>query len=116
MTNNMSFSLATAQVRHRTKTVTRRKGWRDLTPGTLINACVKCMGLRSGQKVERICQIRVTAVRREPLRAILAERRPASTACEGFSDLTPQQFIDLFCQHMGGDPEQEITRIEFKYV
>ena len=33
---SMSFMLTTQQIRDRTKSVTRRTGWADLQPGTLL--------------------------------------------------------------------------------
>lgn len=115
MPRNMSFYLTTDQVRNRTKTVTRRSGWQTLKPGTVVNACVKCMGLKAGETVERICQIRIVNVRREPLKAIIAEGQ-AGADREGFPSMTPEEFVAMFCHHMGGDANQDITRIEFEYV
>lgn len=84
-----------------------------------MNACVKCMGLRPGEKVERICQIRVTDVRREPLIEIDNYDHfggHTETAKEGFPLLSGEAFAEMFCEHMGGDIDQEVTRIEFEYV
>ena len=111
----MSFSLTTEQIRHRAKTVTRRKGWSSLTPGTVLNACVKCMGLRPGEKIETICQIRVTDVRREPLNKIVDEGQ-AGADREGFPLISPRRFVGMFCEHFGGDEDQEVNRIEFEYL
>lgn len=44
---NMSFSLTTDQIRGRTKTVTRRLGWRFLQSGDQVQACVKSRGFNS---------------------------------------------------------------------
>lgn len=59
MPRNISFALTTDQIRDRTKTVTRRKGWKFLKAGDTLNACVKCMGLRPGEQIERLAIIRV---------------------------------------------------------
>lgn len=115
MPRNMSFCLTTDQIKNKTKTVTRRTGWKTLQAGIVVNACVKCMGLKPGEKVERICQIRIVDARREPLHAILNEGQ-AGPEREGFPELSPQQFVAMFCKHMGGFTEQEVTRIEFEYV
>ncbi len=118
MPRNMSFSLTTPQMRRREKTVTRRKGWKFLKPGDIVNACVKCMGLKQGEKVERICRLRITDVRREPLDYI--SMSPdfgfAETALEGFPLLSGEQFVEMFCASMGGYADQEVTRIEFTYL
>ena len=64
---NMSFSATTEQIRNGTKTVTRRLGWTFLKPGDVVMACVKCQGLKKGEKVEKIRPIRIVSVRKEPL-------------------------------------------------
>lgn len=115
MPRNISFSLTTEQIRHRAKTVTRRKGWRNLKPGEVLNACRKCMGLRPGEKIERLCQIRVVSVRREPLRAIIDEGQRGADR-EGFPLCSPRRFVEIFCDHMGGTEDQIVTRIEFEYL
>lgn len=114
MARNMSFALTTEQIKKRTKTVTRRKGWEFLKPGDIINACVKCMGLKPGEKIERLGQIRVVDVRREPLSAMT----PDDVFAEGFNGKTstPDAFVEMFCEHMGGDRNQIVTRIEFEYL
>lgn len=117
MPRNISFALTTDQIRNRTKTVTRRKGWEWLKPGTILNACVKCMGLKPGEKIERICQIRVTKVNREPL-ATMCQMHYGDTEAtkEGFPRMTGTDFVRMFCEHMGGDEWQDVTRIEFEYL
>ena len=131
MPRNMSFSLTTDQVRNQTKTVTRRKGWwknkagkRLLQVGDIVNACVKCMGLKPGEKIERICQIRIVNVRREPLANTFLndelqfsqDHASNEAALEGFPEMQGREFADMFCDHMGGDESQEVTRIEFEYM
>lgn len=118
MPRNISFSLTTDQIRARTKTVTRRKGWTFLKPGDVLNACVKCMGLKPGEKIERICQIRVVSVRRESLQVLCDDRTYGRKEAkrEGFPELRGHEFAQMFCQHMGGYFDQEVTRIEFEYV
>lgn len=120
MPRNMSFSLTTDQIRNRTKTVTRRKGWKFLKAGTVINACVKCMGLKPGEKVEKLCQIFITDVRRESLDNMdhdgFGSYGNTEADKEGFPLLTGIEFVNMFCKHMGGEPDQIVTRIEFEYI
>ena len=119
MPRNISFALTTDQIKNRTKTVTRRKGWRFLKPGDILNGCVKCMGLRPGEKIERLCQIRVTSVRRENLLDGMLDNldgSPGEAAKEGFPEMSGKEFSEMFCEHMGGELDQEVTRIEFEYV
>jgi len=107
--------MTTAQVRARTKTVTRRLGWRNLKAGDVLNACVKCMGLKKGETPEKICQIRVVNVRREPLAKMFREEN--ACAKEGFPEWLTAEFINFFCKgHKPCFAETEITRIEFEYI
>jgi hypothetical protein len=112
MPRNISFALTTEQIKNRTKTVTRRKAWRFLKPGDILNGVVKGMGLKRGEKIQYLGEIRVTAVTREELRLCTDD----DAAREGFPEMTGQQFVDMFCKHMGGTPDQLVTRIEFEYV
>lgn len=66
----MAVSLTEQQVRARTKTVTRRAGWRMLRPGDRLTLCKKVMGRRRGEPLDRIAMVEVISVRREPLGAI----------------------------------------------
>jgi len=109
----MSFMLTTDQVRARTKTVTRRVGWWNVKPGEILNACVQCQGLRKGEKIEVIAQIRVVSARGEPLLAIT----PEDVAAEGFPGWSPEEFMGMFMPtHTGVQPETLVNRIEFEYV
>ncbi len=118
MPRNMSFSLTTDQVRNRTKTVTRRKGWKFLKAGTVLNACVKCMGLKPGEKIEHICQIRVIDVREESLSKMKTFPEYGETEAEkqGFPELTGAGFVAMFIHHMNCPECQSVTRIEFEYL
>ena len=111
---NISFQLTTEQVRNRTKTVTRRLGWKNLRAGELLQACEKCMGLGKGGKINRLAVIRVVAVRREQLCQVLGDE--AEPRREGFPNLTSAEFEEMFCKHMGCHYTDEVTRIEFEYV
>jgi hypothetical protein len=116
MPRNMSFALTTKQFRERTKTVTRRKGWEFLKVGDVLNGCVKCMGLKTGEKIERLGQIRVVDVQRTKLNDMADCPTNSEAIAEGFPDMTNQEFVDMFCDEMGGSPTQVVTRIEFKYL
>lgn len=112
---NMSFMLTTEQIRDRTKTVTRRLGWKTLKAGDRIAACRKCMGLKKGETVEQLAVLRVRSVTREPLCAIL-DQGIDECAREGFPYMEPERFVDFFCaSHKGCKPDSMVTRIEFEY-
>jgi hypothetical protein len=108
----MAVSLTEPQVRDRTKTVTRRAGWRMLRPGDQLTLCRKVMGRRPGESLVRIVTVEVTAVRRERLDLIT----PADVAAEGFPQMTPAGFVAFFCRtHRGCTPATEVTRIAWRY-
>lgn len=116
---NMSFALTTDQVRAETKDVTRRLGWLHAKPGELIQPVVKGMGLRPGEKIERIGgPVRILTMTREPLQAMCDYPNDGMTETrrEGFPEMSPGEFIAMFCRtHRGCTPELTITRIEFSY-
>lgn len=118
MPRNISFALTTQQFKDRTKTVTRRLGWINLKPGQILNGCVKCMGLKPGEKIELLGQIRVVSVRREPLSKMLHNKRygKAEAVKEGFSDMNGERFVAMFSKNMGCPWSEMVTRIEFEYL
>lgn len=116
MPRNISFALTTEQFRNRTKTVTRRLGWKNLKVGDVLNACVKCMGLKPGEQIERLGQIRVVSVTREKLFAMRGQYGNDEAAKEGFPEMIGNDFVLMFCEHMNCDINQEVTRIEFEYI
>ncbi|MFE3002733.1 hypothetical protein ACFXG4_48215, partial [Nocardia sp. NPDC059246] len=69
MTRLMAVSLTQPQVQARTKTVTRRMGWRNLRSGERLTLCRKVMGRRrrdgSVEPLVRIVDVEVVAVGQE---------------------------------------------------
>lgn len=121
---NMSFMLTPDQILNRTKTVTRRLGWKTLKPGTLVRAVRKGMGLKKGEKVEELAVIRVKSVRREPLATMIADvdYGISEVVLEGLDEHpavqgSPIAFVDFFCNsHRPCERDWSVTRIEFEYV
>lgn len=116
---NMSFAMTTDQIQDGTKTVTRRLGWLHLKPGDMLRPVRKCMGLKPGEKIEALREpVRVVSPSREPLRRMTDDIEYGRAECirEGFPDLTPAQFVAMFCaSHKPCTPETIVTRIEFEY-
>ena len=112
MPRNMSFYMTTVQVRGRWKHVTRRLGWLLAKPGDIVNACVKCQGLKKGEKIEKICQIQIVSIRREPLYKITQY----DVAREGFPGKTVEWFIEMFCNANKCTRSTIVTRIKFEYL
>lgn len=121
----MSVTLTKEAVRERRKTETRRGGWTMLRPGDHLTLCEKVMGRKAGEPLVRICNVEVVAVRREPLNAITDD----AVAREGFGrdDLRDYlngpddgnlaaAFVRFFTDKMGGNPDQEVTVIEWRYL
>lgn len=112
MPRNMSVAMTTPQVRIQIKDMTRRFGWWFLKPGDVINLVEKSMGLQKGEKIVRICQVRVKSTRPEPLNAITQ----ADVIREGFPHWTPEQFIQMLVDHYKIDPSKICNVIEFEYI
>lgn len=110
MPRNMSFSLTTQQMHLGAKVVTRRLGWSNLKPGDVVCAVEKGMGLKKGEKVKRIGLIEVVSVSREPLSRV----NKVECLREGFPDMAPAEFIDMFCQTNRCTPDTLVNRIAFK--
>lgn len=111
----MSFSMTTPQFLDGTKTVTRRMGWKTLKPGTRLMGVKKAQGIPKGGHVEKLGEIEVVSVRREPLN--LCDNDDA--AREGFGALGEQaaeHFVSGFCNAMGCEPTHVVTRIVFRRV
>ena len=109
---NMSFALTTRQVRAGTKIVTRRLGWWFLKGGEVICAIEKGQGLKKGEKVVRIRMIKVISARGEPLNKITKRE----CVFEGFPDVTPKEFVEMFCKHNKCEPTTRVNRIHFEYL
>lgn len=115
--------LTKQQIHSRTKTVTRRIGWRNLKPGDILSGVEKGMGLKAGEKIVRLATIRIINVSVEPLRRITDDLDYGFEECqkEGFGDHPvlhcPSEFTKFFCRsHKNCTPETEVTRIEFEYL
>lgn len=135
---NISFALTTQQVRetfqngytHVLKDVTRRMGWLRLKAGDRLRACVKCMGLKKGEKPEVLGIIEVVNVRRERLGCMVDDLHLdyGFLECkrEGFEFHPrmkyPTAFVEFFCashKDQFGKPctmNTVVTRIEFRYI
>lgn len=70
------------------------------------------MGLKKGEKIERICQIRIVSTVREELGQI----SQADVVREGFPDWNPEQFVAMFTEHNRCLPTVIVNRIEFEYL
>jgi hypothetical protein len=123
MARNISFAFTTPQFIARTKTVTRRMGWRKAVAGQELCGVKKGMGLRPGEKVERLGMIRLVSVTSEQLRRLTddIEYGFAETTREGFPPghpyHLPSEFVAFFCgSHKGCTPDSLVTRLEYEFV
>ena len=108
----MSVSLTEQPVRDRTKTVTRRLGWRFLKVGDHITLCRKVMGRKPGEPLVRICDVEIVDIRRERLDAITQ----ADVVLEGFPSWSTHDFVIMFMRSMKCDYQTVVTRIEWRYM
>lgn len=108
----MSFALTTQQFKDKSKTVTRRFGWRFLKAGDVLNGVEKSMGLKKGEKINVLGKIRIISTRLEPLDAITKD----DCIKEGFPDFEPIDFVGMLTSHYGCSPTKECNRIEYEYI
>jgi hypothetical protein len=109
----MAVPLAGQQVRDRTKTVTRRPGWRMLRIGDHLTLCKKVMGRRHVESLDRITGVEATGIRRERLDAIILDDLTAG----GFPGMTPGEHAAFFGEaRRGCTPETAITPIQWRYT
>jgi len=132
---NISFSATVEAFKDQTKTVTRRLGWDDVYYGEELCGVEKGMGLKKGEKINRLGVITVICLNMEPLNNIIKRpyrddqcqtiRRPKRSEVEreGFPEMTAEDFVEMFLKmHKGkkidGEPISETTqvkRVAFKY-
>lgn len=146
MSRLMSVAMTTDAVIERRKTVSRRKGWwtdkngrRLLKPRDGVTLCRKVQGRKPGEPIERLAEVEAVTVWREPL-AVLTDYevfcadyltsglvtmtrdgweqwRAGEMEREGFPGLDPARFVlDYFVDAQGIDPDDDVTRIEWRYV
>ncbi len=92
-------------------------GWRGLRAGDRLTLCREVMGRRRADRhvepLVRIVDVEVLAVGRERLDAITADE----VVAEGFPEMTPEQFVEFFCDsHRGCTPDSTVTRIQWRYL
>ncbi len=110
MPRGMSFWLTKQQMRDEIKDVTRRLGWWFLKPGDIVNAMEKCQGLKKGEKQVLIYPIEIISTRSEPLFFITQKE----CVREGFPDMTPFGFVEMFCRANNCLSTAKINRIKFR--
>lgn len=125
MARLMSVAYTEQAVRDRTKTVTRRKGWRFLKSGDRLTLCRKVQGRKPGEPLERLAEVEVVSVRREPLCAVAgpyAFDQDGGTIwpeviAEGFPDMSPDEFMRrFFTEAQGIGVMDDVTRIAWRYL
>lgn len=129
MARLISVAFTEQAVRDRIKTVTRRKGWwedkhgrRLLYPGDRLTLCKKVMGRKPGEPLDRIAEVEVVAVHREPLGMILPSwgrwtYGEQEMVREGFPGLDPAEFVRrYFTEAQGLGEHDTVTRIEWRYL
>ena len=131
MSRLMSVAMTTDAVIERRKTVTRRKGWwldrngrRLLHVGDTLTLCRKVQGRKPGEPIERLAEVEVTDIRREPLCAVagpyeitMGQVTWPEVIAEGFPDMHPDDFMDrFFTDAQGIDRLDDVTRIEWRYL
>ena len=115
---NQSFALTTAQYRAHTKFVTRRNGWKHAYVGQVVTAVEKGQGLKKGEHPVKLGQHRFTDLRWERLDRMLTEPEYGAreVILEGFPDMTPAEFVAMYCKHNRCAPDMLVHRMAFEYL
>ena len=115
----MSFSHTSPMVLDRSKTVTRRVGWRFLKPGDLVRAVEKARGRTKGEPIRELALLRIVDVRVESLSRLLTDALYAEDELprEGFPCWSTAEFVEAFCRTHGlRSADSDVTRIQFEYL
>lgn len=115
----MSYAMTKKQIKDRTKTVTRRDGWENLKVGEIYCAVEKGMGLKKGEKVQRLAVLQCVGNRRERLYKMIEDKEYGSAECilEGFPELSPLEFVQMYTKAKKGRHAGDlVSRIEFRYL
>lgn len=115
---NMSFALTTSQMYACTKFCTSRNGWERAFVGQEVTAVEKGQGIPKGGHVVKIGPIRFLVVRFELLSRMITEPEYGAwkVVAEGFPQMTPAEFVDMYCRANACKPERVITHIEIKHL
>lgn len=146
MSRLMSVAMTTDAVIERRKTVSRRVNWwenkngrRLLAPRDTLTLCRKVQGRKPGEPIDRLVDVEVVSVWREPLGVLTnygvfcldymetgrvemtlerwEEWRAGEMEREGFPGMDPAAFVnDYFVVAQGLSPDQLVTRIEWRYL
>ncbi|WP_417795879.1 hypothetical protein [Terasakiella pusilla] len=114
---NMSFYMTYDAFVEKRKTVTRRFAWADAQVGEVFQGVEKSQGLKAGENLNRLHLIRI--VSNVPEKASAICNYPNSLeelAKEGFTDITPNEFVDMLCKAHKKKPSDIVNRIEFEFV
>lgn len=114
---NISFMLTTPQFNDLSKDVTRRNGWWNLVVGEKLMGVQKSQGLKKGEHIVRLHPIMVARVGGEMLKAITK----AEVVREGFPDMAPEEFVEMYIKHNWAKCRQDrertvINRIQFRHL
>jgi hypothetical protein len=108
---NISFAMTIGQLLDGSKDVTRRLRWIHLKPGDQMCAVKKSMGMKAGEKIERLGICTVVSVRRERLDSITID----DVWREGYPGMSPAAFVAKFTSAMKCHRDDAVTRIEFTF-
>lgn len=112
MPKRVSFFMTQVQFCEGTKDVTRRLGMANAKPGEIYTGIQKGQGLKKGERQVVFHDFEIVSNRPERVDAI----DQADVIREGFPDMTPAEFVDMFCRANGCTPDQVVNRIEFRHL
>lgn len=132
MARLMSVAMTADAVIERRKFVTRRKGWwldkngRPLLHvGDPLTLCRKVQGRKPDEPLERLANVVVVSIRREPLCAVAGPYIVGQNGnttwpeviAEGFPHMHPHEFMRrFFIEPQSIGVMDDVTRIEYRYL
>lgn len=108
----ISCALTQPQIRNRSKTETRRLGWKNVKVGQLLCFVDKCMGFKPGEKPTRISIVIVMNAHRERL----CDITPKAVEREGFPEMSPEEFVTMFSENMKCQKIEPVTAIRYLFI
>lgn len=113
----MSVSKTKDQCYSFLKLTTRRTGWWNVKDGEVLQLVEKAQGLPRGAHVVKINKIQVISSRAERLDTLITQPEYGRLEMirEGFPDMTPMAFVDMFCEMNKCLPFEVVNRIDFRY-
>lgn len=115
---NMSFLKTIEQFMDGSKDVTRRLGWKFAKVDDIVQGVEKGQGLKNGEKIKKMGMIMFRDLRWEPLNRLILEPEYGELEVirEGFPDMTPGEFVEMFREMNKCAADALVHRMVFSHI